>query len=170
MENQIPGEMLTPCFTSEADFENAYKSSVFYVSENYLSEYRNHMVAMHHVANIAKSYILNNWKKIDDWSDLEITFIHGPTGEATTYYKYTPINFLATFSKEFEKIEKKIDKENKKRHNPLIQIDEVVLDPTDGDFSVTVNGKNEHWWIQDEAVILLADYIEKKLKSNNATT
>jgi D-tyrosyl-tRNA(Tyr) deacylase len=40
----------------------------------------------------------------------------------------------------------------------------VVLDPTDGDFSVTING-NEHWWIQDEAVIIIADYIEKQLKT-----
>jgi hypothetical protein len=36
--------------------------------------------------------------------------------------------------------------------------------PTDGDFSVTING-NEHWWIQDEAVIIIADYIEKQLKT-----
>ena len=43
----------------------------------------------------------------------------------------------------------------------------MVLDPTDGDFSITINGK-EHWWIQDEAVIIIADYIEKKLKKENS--
>ena len=41
----------------------------------------------------------------------------------------------------------------------------MVLDPSDGDFSLTINGK-EHWWIQDEAVIIIANYIENQLKSN----
>ena len=58
----------------------------------------------------------------------------------------------------------KFDKEKKRKQNPVVIINEVVLDPTDGDFSVTING-NEHWWIQDEAVIIIADYIEKQLKT-----
>ena len=53
----------------------------------------------------------------------------------------------------------------KSLHNPIVTIDEVVLDPTDGDFSITVNGGKEHWWIGDEEVILIADYIEEKLKN-----
>jgi hypothetical protein len=45
-------------------------------------------------------------------------------------------------------------------HNPIVELNDVVLDPTDGDFSVTINGK-EHWWIEDSAIIKIADYIEK---------
>jgi hypothetical protein len=57
----------------------------------------------------------------------------------------------------------KFDKAIKRNQNPVVTIDEVVLDPTDGDFSVTING-HQHWWIQDEAIIIIADYIEKQLK------
>ncbi len=109
--------------------------------------------------------------------------MHGPTGEWTEYYnnekELPPIEeeepsetkkkFLSLVSEEkpkrgsfFEKYRKKWEKENKLRHNPIKTIDAVVLDPTDGDFSITVNGK-EHWWIQDEAVIIIADYIENQL-------
>ena len=58
-----------------------------------------------------------------------------------------------------------MERERKEKHNPVKSIDRVVLDPSDGDFSLTINGK-EHWWIQDEAVIIIADYIENQLKSN----
>jgi hypothetical protein len=58
-----------------------------------------------------------------------------------------------------------MDQREKEKHNPILEFNEVVLDPTDGDFSITVNGDQAHWWIQDEAVILIADYIEKQLNS-----
>ena len=61
----------------------------------------------------------------------------------------------------------KSDKKKKRNQNPVLTINNVVLDPTDGDFSITINGK-EHWWIQDEAVIIIADYIEKRLKKENS--
>jgi hypothetical protein len=47
----------------------------------------------------------------------------------------------------------------------IVSLTGVVLDPTDGDFSLTVNGKN-HLWIDDESVIVIADYIEKSLKED----
>ena len=152
-----------------------------------MSEYRKHLAALPHVASVAKSYILNNWKKITNWDNLDVIIIHGPTGEWTEYYnneKDLPLleeeepseakkKFLSLVSKEkpernsiFERFQKKWDKENKLRHNPIKTIDDVVLDPTDGDFSITVNGK-EHWWIQDEAVIIIADYIENQLKKQD---
>ena len=58
------------------------------------------------------------------------------------------------------------DEMDKERHNPIREFNSVVLDPTDGDFSITVNGNEEHWWIQDKAIIIIADFIEQKLKKN----
>jgi hypothetical protein len=183
-KQQIYGELFSPCFMTEKEYEDAYKNSIFYVEKDFMSEYRKHLVALPHVASVAKSYILNNWKKITNWDNLDVIIIHGPTGELTEYYnneKNLPLleeeepseakkKFLSLVSKEkpkrnsiFERFQKKWDKENKLRHNPIKTIDSVVLDPTDGDFSITVNGK-EHWWIQDEAIIIIADYIENQLK------
>jgi hypothetical protein len=175
MENTIGG-LFTPCFMTEDDFENAYKESIFYVEKNYMEEYRKHMAAMGHIANIAKSYILNNWKKVTDWSDLNLTVTHGQTGVTTEYYNHDKV--LAWRKREEERADKKLpgvrksrvmsemlerlEKDNKERHNPIIEFNAVVLDPTDGDFSVTINGK-EHWWIGDDAIMTIADYIEKQL-------
>ena len=161
--NQIHGEILSPVFMTDTEFEEGYKSSVFYVEKNYMEEYRKHLIALSHVANVAKSYILNNWKKVTDWADLHVTLIHGPTGEATEYFNYVPYKPSDSDSDTWKSIQMRLDKHNKEKHNPIIEMTSVVLDPTDGDFSITVNGNKEHWWIQDEAVIVIADYIEKQL-------
>lgn len=183
-EMQIHPSFFTPCFMTEAEYENAYKNSVFYVEKDFMKEYQNHLAALPHIAAIAKSYVLNNFEKVTDWANLDVVIIHGPTGEWTEYYNNEKIlppvvkkeptermkRFLALVSKEKPKEDSILNKwrqewleEDKKRHNPIRVIDKVVLDPTDGDFSISVNGK-EHWWIQDEAIIIIADYIEKQLK------
>lgn len=165
MEKQIIGSAMSPCFMTEDEFEEGYKTSVFYVEKDYMEEYRKHLIAMEHIANIAKSYIFNNWKKISNWKDLEVTVIHGPTGEATEYFNYVPYEPSESHSDTWKSIQMRLDERNKEKHNPIIEMTDVVLDPTDGDFSITVNGDKEHWWIQDEAVIVIADYIEKQLNS-----
>jgi len=165
-ENQIVGEVMTPCFATEDEFEKGYQNSKFYVDSDYLKAYREHLIALSHVANIAKSYILNNWQKIEDWSDLEITLKHGLTGDLGEYYTYSPNTRLQSSDSAFSKIMQEIDDNNQKKHNPIIKVSDVVLDPTDGDFSITVND-TPYWWISDQAVILIADHIEKTLNSTN---
>lgn len=151
--------VLTPCFMTEEDFECAYKRSDFYVDKDYRNEYEKHMIAMDHIANIAKSYILKNWKKINDWSDLEVVVVHGPTGKSTHYYSYKERIIKKNYKSD---IFLKFEQKRKRNQNPILTINEVVLDPTDGDFSITINGK-EHWWIQNDAIIIIADYIEKNI-------
>jgi hypothetical protein len=53
-------------------------------------------------------------------------------------------------------------KEEETNQNPIRVFNEVVLDPMDGDFSVTINDTG-HWWIDDDAIVTIADYIEKQL-------
>lgn len=62
----------------------------------------------------------------------------------------------------------RMEEKDHEKHNPIVSVNEVVLDPTDGDFSITINGTNEHWWIGDEEVIIIADYIEQQLKEKNS--
>lgn len=162
----IHGSIMSPCFMTEEEFESGYKESIFYVDKQFKSEYEKHISAMEHIANIAKSYIYKNWKLVKDWSDLEVVVIHGPTGGSTYYYSYKERIRKKDYHSD---IFLKFDKEKKRNQNPVKTMDEVVLDPTDGDFSVTING-NEHWWIQDEAVIIIADYIEKQLKKQDEET
>lgn len=167
MGSQIYGEVFSPCFMTEEEFEKGYQQSIFYVEKDYMQEYRNHIVAMSHIANIAKVYILKNWEKVTDWTNLNVIVKHGPTGELTEYYNYIPSvktpNSKRKRSEIIDRVFEEIEELDKDKHNPIRIIDKVVLDPTDGDFSLTINGK-EHWWIQNEAVIIIADYIEQQLK------
>jgi hypothetical protein len=181
----------SPCFLTEEEFENAYKNSVFYVEGDYATEYRKHLAALDHIANLAKVYILKNWKSVTDWSDLDIEITHVPTGKVTEYYnhdralqrieerkaeaakrreariaegKKTPREVGTSIDDFFLKYEE----ENRARHNPILEFTDVVLDPSDGDFSVTINGNEEHWWINNEEVIAIAEYIETKLKNEGS--
>lgn len=166
MGDQISGEIFTPCFMSEEEYKEGYRNSAFWVEGDYLDEYRSHIIAMSHIASMAKIFILENWKKITDWSGLHVKITHGPTGEVTEYYNYVPhISGQEGSTKSWDRILEEMNKDNEKKHNPITEVNSIVLDPTDGDFSITVNGGKEHWWINDEEIIIIADYIEHKIKS-----
>ena len=160
----IIGEVFRSCFPTVEDFESGYKNSVFYVDKNYLQEYRNHMVAMDHIANMAKSYIVNNWQKVEDWSDLDVKIRAGNTGKETHYYKYVESGRFNTRSEKVAEMLEQWKKEEEDNQNPIRVFNEVVLDPMDGDFSVKIND-TDHWWIDDDAIITIADYIELQLNS-----
>lgn len=182
-KRQIHGDLFSPVFMTEEEFEDGYKRSIFWTDSKFMDEYRKHMAGMSHVAECAKIYIYKNWEKVQDWSGLNVIVVHGPTGEATEYYnhdlylkrlsegrkKKAEKRGLSKLPKSsnhsISKILEEIDRERQEKHNPIRSVERVVLDPSDGDFSLTINGE-EHWWIQDEAVIIIADYIEKQLKSN----
>jgi hypothetical protein len=159
MNNQIiwGGAGFRQCFFTEEEFEENMKRSEFYTSADFIGEYRRHMAAMSHIAECAKSYILRNWSLVKDWSGLEVE-ISG--GDVTHYYKHT------------ESGSRVVDPTTRRfNQNPAVSVSDVVLDPTDGDFSMTINGK-EHWWLRDDEVIVIAGYIEKQLEiqDGNKTT
>ena len=180
---QIPGKLFSPCFMTVEEYEEAYKTSTLYVESDYMGEYSKRIAEMSHIADTAKLYILKNWQKVTDWGDLKVTITHGPTGKTTHYYNHERTIQLRGERKAkaeqkakergLDKIKRstvaddlwaRMEERDSKKHNPIVSVNEVVLDPTDGDFSITINGTNEHWWIGDEEVIIIADYIEQQLK------
>ena len=168
MENQIYAEVFRPCFISEEDFEDGYKKSIFWTEEKFMSKYKEHKAALSHIAECAKIYILKNWEGVDDWTDLDVKITHGPTGKSTHYYKCEDYDVPTPDATDGEgslisNIFEEIRAKRKKNEKIVNSVSKIVLDPTDGDFSITVNGGEEHWWIQDEAIIIIADYIENKL-------
>lgn len=161
MENKLYGLLLYPSCSNHDEYEKTIHSSEYAVKEGFRSAYQNHIAAMEIVAMSAKIYSVNNWNKVNDWSDLNI-HITDNTGKETHYYKYKERN-IKCYSKFAEERRKKMNDEDKKNENPVLEVSGVVLDPSDGDFSLTING-NHHLWIDDESVIVLADYIEKNIK------
>lgn len=122
------------------------------------------MAEMQIIAECAKIFILNNHKKIRNWSSLEISIVDNGKKE-TFYYNH----------KEAKPVLKNIRSRyygwrvsafmnrKKKWHNPVKKVSDVVLDTSDGDFSIKINGR-WHNWIDDQSVIVLAEYIEKQIK------
>ena len=176
--------MMRPVFLSEEDYKKHWQSSIFWIEKDYRKEYEKHRAAMSHIAEFAKTYILENYKKVEDWSELDIELRHGLDGAVVEFYNHykKPIpqkepseskkKFLALVSKNktkrSESLQKLIDemeRKNVERHNPIVSFDEAVLDTADGDFSVKVNGQ-DFYWIGDEPIIEIANYIEEQLAKN----
>jgi len=151
---------------TEEEFENGWKESIFYTDKEFLKEYERHQIAMSHISACAKSYILKNWKSVKSWAELDIK-INDNSGKPTKYYNHVPSDRSRWGkSQSVQEMLIRMDEHRANDHNPIVSFTDVVLDPTDGDFSLTINGK-DHLWIDDESVILIADYIEERLKTYN---
>lgn len=141
---------------TEEEMEKAIPEEYFGEFANKVMEYQAH-ISM--VEEAAKVYILRNWQKIDDWTGFTGTISEGGgTGRSQYYYNYTPSE-----RGQSNTVWEYWDQMNKDDHYPLREVNEVVLDPTDGDFSITVNGDESFMWLT-HGIIELADYIEKQLK------
>jgi hypothetical protein len=176
--------MLRRVFLEEEDYKKHWQSSDFWVEGDYMKEYHKYQEAMHHIAEFAKMYILENYEKVQDWSELDVKLRHGLDGTKVEFYNHykKPFEapepsermkkFLTLVSKEeprkesetFKNLMYEIEETNKKKHNPIVTFDQAVLDTTDGDFSVKINGQ-DFYWITDKPIIEIADYIEQQLKT-----
>ena len=175
--------MLRRVFLEEEDYKKHWQSSDFWVEGDYMKEYHKYQEAMHHIAEFAKMYILENYEKVKDWSELDLKITHQLDGTRVEFYNHykKPFEapepsermkkFLTLVSKEeprkksdtFQKLMDEIEETNKKKHNPIVTFDQAVLDTTDGDFSVKIN-EQDFYWITDKPIIEIADYIEQQLK------
>ena len=103
-----------------------------------------------------------NHKKIEDWSDLEV-IIEDNSDIDTEYYNWKEFKHRDSVNV-INNILRDHNDRRKTCHNPVVTLTDCVLDPSDGDFSITINSK-DHNWISDDSAIIIADYIEKQLKN-----
>lgn len=99
----------------------------------------------------AKLYVVANWEKVQDWSDLSILLFNRNT--TNNKNKSNQEWFCKKASKTVTRLGCGV--------NPIKTL-EIIYDESDSDTSVTVNGK-EFWWVPGSNVIDIADYIEKYL-------
>ena len=162
---QIHGMLFRHGAETHEGYEKIWRSSEFYTPAHFLSEYEKHIVAMQHITECAKIYITKHWEEVKDWSRLNV-IIHDNSKTATEYFNYATraekIKERRIKGDSFQKVLDRIEKKDKAKHNPIVSLTGVVLDTSDGDFSLTINGK-AHLWIDAESVIIIADYIEKEL-------
>lgn len=116
-------------------------------------------VAHNSLISAAKIYIIDNYKLVDDYSDLDLILRSGATGKR--FYFGPKRNRNVSRSKELTRILKDLDNQT----IVIESFDEAIYDWTDGDFSVVFNNEPYNW-IDDDSVISIASYIEKKLEEN----
>ena len=154
--------LLSPVFMSYEDMKKAYDESSLVIKKDFYEEYSKRASEMHHIADHAKIFIFENYEKIKDWSKIDL-YVMSKNGE---------IHFNSQERKIPEKDDPryeyklKIHEIFKENHNPMISLTDVIIDPSDRDFSVTINNE-EFLFLTDEEVIIIADYIENQLKEQN---
>ena len=148
-------------------FEERVASSDYHTTSDFREKYEHHLGVMGVIALSAKLFLVKNWEQVKDWSGLNV-LIEDNSGFSTAYYNHDlrrkrpePQDGSIT-----SKLFRRIDEGNAKRHNPITSITRVVLDTSDEDFSLTING-HDHLWISDESVIIIADYAERQIKKQN---
>jgi hypothetical protein len=95
-----------------------------------------------------KFYIFNHYRTID-FSNFSGQIVSGYNNNECIFSP-EPIKLFDAYLANYDKVE---------------SVSNVVLDECDGDFTVTINGI-EYWWILDDSVVELYDYIFKFKKGN----
>ncbi len=155
---QLYGLMMYPVSLTQEDHEETIHSADAAVRVDFKDNYQHHMASMQIIAESAKIYALQNWEKIKDWSEMEISIVDN-TGEETFYYNYVDKKGFRFVDKD---LRRDFEKMKKSWHNPVKTVSNVVLDTSDGDFSLDING-TRHMWIDNQSVIIFADFIEEVL-------
>lgn len=153
--------MLTPVFFDLDQYRSSWAEQDYAVSSGFMAAQHLHLAALYTIVSCAKVYIMDNWQRVEDWSALSVK-ITDNTSETFYYYKYEPgpeitgTGIIADTFRDFEEW-------NRDHQMPITLFSNPVLDPSDGDFSVTINDR-DHLWIDDNAVIAIAHYIENQAK------
>ena len=148
----MSGMLFYPCSMDFEGFKETWKRSEFYLESDFFKQHNLHVTAAQHITECAKIYIMENWEKVTDWSNIHLNLYHRK--EKKDYYFSPKRNNPQKETKSESQFRKLLGK-----NTPLSGFTKIVLDPTDGDLSVTIKRK-QFLWIKAEAVITIAQYIE----------
>lgn len=142
----------------------SYRNMDEYKNERFDDSINYHYSMINRIIMAAKMYILDNYEKITDWSDLYTTIHHGINPKMFQRYGKLPVYNSKgdAFDDELESRLQKILRESDMELEEVKTITNAVYDFTDGDFSITVNGK-EWFWIRDQSVMDITRYIEERI-------
>jgi hypothetical protein len=152
--------MLVNLSNNEEYVLNSIRESEKYKSGNFGMTYISAFAELRKVVEAAKIYVLDNYKKVDDYKDLGLMLSCANHKEKLYFGQKS----ARTKKKKGDK-ENSLDRLIKEIDDKTIQIktfDQAVYDWTDGDFSVVFNGVNYNW-IDSNSIVDIAAYIEKKL-------
>ena len=188
--------MLVDMSLGEEEKLRRLRESKHYKAANFFDNYHEQLSIAGNIMETAKIYILDNYEKIEDWSELDVD-IYGYTEDRK------PIRFgLKRAERErrkallpppepkpmSEKMQKfmKLVSPVKSRRSPRIEkrlqelddettqvekVHNVCYDWSDGDFSLDINDRHFMWLNSGNSGVIIsrADYIESKLNPESLT-
>jgi len=155
--------MLVDLSKSEQEVLDNLRATEKYKSGEFRKNYIQFSAEVRRTIEAAKIYILDNYQKIEDYSELGL-ILRCANHDGTKYFG----------KKRIKRREKKNGKntilsdlieEMEREKIEISKFDSAVYDWSDGDFSVVFNGIPYNW-IDGESIIDIASYIESKLKGN----
>lgn len=167
--------MLRPVFH---DLKTMKQNLIGRYESDFLKEYSRLQHELYVLEESCMYFIEENYKKVKDWSPLDITIVGYYKKDDTNKHSYDKIRYvdynhiLKSQQREpyrakpdensIQRMIRESDEEDRKAHNPILDIAEVVIDPSDGDLALKINNK-WHTMVSGLCVIELADFIEKSL-------
>lgn len=167
--------MLRPVFD---DLKTMKQNLIGRYESDFLKEYSRLQHELYVLEESSMYFIEENYKKVKDWSPLDITIVGYYKKIDSDKYIYDKIRYvdynfiLKSQNREpylakpdenvMQRLRREMDEQDRNEHNPILDISDVVIDPSDGDLALKINNK-WHTMVSGLCVIELADFIEKSL-------
>ena len=155
--------MLVDLSKSEQEVLNNIRSTEKYKLGEFRKNFIQFSAEVRRTIEAAKIYILDNYQKVEDYSDLSL-MLRCANHEGTKYFGKKE-NRTKKKEKGKNTILSDLLAEMEREKIEISKFDSAVYDWSDGDFSVVFNGIPYNW-IDGESIIDIASYIESKLKGN----
>jgi hypothetical protein len=152
--------MLVDLSHNEEEILNSIRDSEKYKAGNFGKSYISAFAELRRVVEAAKIYVLDNYQKVDDYSDLHL-MLNCVNHKEKVYFgqkSKRPRKKKGEKESALDRMIKEIDKQTIE----IKTFDKAVYDWTDGDFSVVFNGVDYNW-IDSNSIVDIAAYIEGKI-------
>ena len=155
--------MLVDLSKSEQEVLDNLRATEKYKSGEFRKNYIQFSAEVRRTIEAAKIYILDNYQKIEDYSDLSL-ILRCANHEGTKYFGKKRIKRRGKKNGKNTILSDLIEDMEREKIE-ISKFDSAVYDWSDGDFSVVFNGISYNW-IDGESIIDIASYIESRLKEN----
>jgi hypothetical protein len=157
--------MLLDISRTEDEVINSIRELESYKSESFLADMFDLKGKMNRLISAAKIYVLDNYQKVDNWSDLSLDLYHnksegrgkwfGPKRDRSKQRKRRGSDIMDRMLRGIDEKTTQID-----------SLTYCVYDWTDGDFSLKINGV-DYLWIDGASVISIAQHIQDVLNERS---
>lgn len=156
--------MLVDLSKSEQEVMDNIRGMEYYRSSSFMKNLFDLKGELNKLVEAAKIYVLDNYQKVDDWSDLGLNLYHNKSEGKGKWFG--PKKKGSKKGKRSDTIDR-IFIEIEEQTTQIESLNDCVYDWTDGDFSLKINGV-DYLWIDGTSVVSIAQYIQDFLNKKGS--